>query len=161
MLTPVLQHETYLPEFPSGFAPLADKLSYAAPTLFSRPPIVLIAEDDPMLRRLLTIVLEQGGCTVTGVANGADAVEQFADGTFDLVLLDIMMPVMDGFSACTLIRTHSSVPIILLSAFSSSEVSTKASFSGASLFLNKPIRPKDLKDQIAQVLPSHLSIQAD
>jgi DNA-binding response OmpR family regulator len=119
-------------------------------------PLLLIAEDDVVLRRLLTATLEHAHYRVIAVANGAEAVRVFQQHKVDLVILDIMMPVMDGLAACTQIRALSTVPILLLSAFSSTEVKYKARRSGASLFLNKPIRPAELKQHIQTLLQTFL-----
>ena len=116
-------------------------------------PLLMIAEDDPVLQRLLKSVLERSCYRVITVANGAEAVSTFQQHNFDLVILDIMMPVMDGLDACTQIRSLSTtVPILLLSAFSSVEVKLKAKHRGASLFLHKPIRATDLKRHIQSFL---------
>lgn len=161
MLAPLIQHENLFPILSSRLPKLLPKTSQ---TLHPMPVFearVLVVEDDAALRRLLTMLLERENYHVVAVANGAEAVSTFAQYAFDLILMDIMMPIMDGLSACAHIRTHSAVPIILLSAFSSAEIKAKAKNSGASHFLHKPIRPKELKQQLQQFLSKPVHSKCD
>ncbi len=122
-------------------------------TVETAKPLLMVAEDDAVLQRLLRVTLERAHYRVIAVSNGAEAVSLFQQHKFDLVMLDIMMPVMDGLDACAQIRSVSTtIPILLLSAFSSAEVKHKARHRGASLFLNKPVRPTELKQHIQSLL---------
>jgi DNA-binding response OmpR family regulator len=152
MLAPLVMRET--PCSPSvGTLPKAGNFCSTAEVVH---PSILIAEDDTMLRRLFTLTLERYGYTVVPVSNGAEATYNFSQQHFDLVLLDVMMPVMDGLAACAQIRSRSTVPIIVLTAFSSGDIKVKAYRCGASLFVTKPIRPVELKEQIQSLLPAYL-----
>lgn len=153
MLAPIIQQDAMLPHLVSRFTGLLTKATGAKQATSVSQPQLLLAEDDATLRRLLTMILEREHYRVVAVPNGAEAVTVFPQYEFDIVLMDIMMPIMDGLSACANIRTQSNVPIILLSAFSSSEVKSKARHSGASYFLRKPIRPDELKKHLHQFLP--------
>jgi DNA-binding response OmpR family regulator len=77
---------------------------------------VLLVEDEPSIAEPLVSALEREGHEVVHAANGADAVRLEAAGSFDIVLLDLRLPDMDGFDVCRTIRTTSSVPIIIVSA---------------------------------------------
>ena len=77
---------------------------------------ILIADDEELIRSLVVKYAKFEGHTVTEAANGMEAVELCRKNDFDIVILDIMMPELDGFSACREIRRTSSVPVILLSA---------------------------------------------
>jgi len=153
MLAPFTQQDIRVPQRASQLTGVLAKTTLTKQPMSASKPLLLIAEDDAVLRRLLTMILEREHYRVVGVSNGAEAVSTFAQDEFDLVLLDIMMPEMDGFSACANIRKQSTVPIILLSAFSSPEVKIQARHSGASFFLNKPIRPHELKRHLQLFLP--------
>ncbi len=77
---------------------------------------VLIAEDEPKLRALVVSYLRKEGFIVAEASNGKEAMERFEEDNFDLVILDIMMPVRDGLSVCREIRSQSMVPIVMLTA---------------------------------------------
>ncbi len=80
---------------------------------------VLLADDDTDLRFLTACTLEDDGWEVTGVSNGSEAIEQLCQATFDLIILDAQMPVMDGFEACRLIRQDprfTAIPVVFLTA---------------------------------------------
>jgi len=153
MLAPMIQHNQVIPHLSSKISTLWPNATLAAASNLSDGPLILVAEDDAIMRRLLTLILERDHFRVVAVTNGAEAVAVFAHYDFDLVLMDIMMPIMDGFNACASIRRASSVPIVLISAFSSIDVKAKAKRSGASHFLNKPCHPKELKKQLHAWLP--------
>jgi CheY-like chemotaxis protein len=118
MLAYLAPHNQSLSHHASCFTcPLPLDTGMALPDELTKP-LLLIAEDDVVLRRLLTATLERAHYRVIAVANGDEAVRAFQQQKVDLVILDIMMPVMDGLAACTQIRALSTVPILLLSAFS-------------------------------------------
>ena len=77
---------------------------------------VLVAEDDRNIADLLKMYLEKEGYAVTWAPDGGQALEKFRAIKPDLVLLDVMMPVMDGWSVCRAIRAESKTPIIMLTA---------------------------------------------
>jgi two-component system, OmpR family, response regulator MtrA len=77
---------------------------------------VLIVEDDPSIREATALGLERSGFRVTSARDGGEGLERFHGDRFDLVVLDVMLPVVDGFQVCRDIRKESSVPIIMLTA---------------------------------------------
>lgn len=77
---------------------------------------VLVVEDDPTVRETATLLLERAGLRVSAVGDGAEAVDIVAANHFDLVLLDLMLPSLDGFEVCRAIRRESQVPIVMLTA---------------------------------------------
>ena len=80
---------------------------------------ILLAEDDPQIREIITDYFSQksdGGICLTCAENGTDALECFRNTAFDLIMLDIMMPGIDGFSLCREIRAGSDVPVLFLTA---------------------------------------------
>jgi diguanylate cyclase (GGDEF)-like protein len=105
-------------------------------------PCALIADDDPGIRLTLSALLEQKGYSVVGVENGLEAVQAFSNHSVDIVLLDIRMPEMDGFSACRAIRelaNGKSVPILMLTGQDDTESIKNAYEAGATDFVSKPI----------------------
>ena len=82
---------------------------------------ILIVEDDLDIQELLKNFLQEVGYAVTLASDGIEAISLFASTHFDLILLDIMLPKIDGFTVCELIRKQSSVPIIMLTALNGEE----------------------------------------
>jgi len=77
---------------------------------------VLLVEDDPSIREVTALGLEQAGFRVTTAADGRDGLARFRDGRFALVVLDVMLPELDGLEVCREIRRESRVPVLMLSA---------------------------------------------
>ena len=104
---------------------------------------VLIVDDEEATREILQIILEMTGYQVFSAEDGADALEKVADHLPDIILLDMMMPKMDGL-------TH--LPIIILSGNSFDRVERQSLAAGANCFLAKPIDPEDLLAHMEQLL---------
>jgi CheY-like chemotaxis protein len=114
---------------------------------------VLVAEDNAVNQRLAARLLEKRGHRVTVTANGREAVEALADQTFDLVLMDVQMPEMDGFEATALIREKEQhkgghIPIIALTAHAMKGDKDRCLAAGMDGYLAKPIRPQELDDAL-------------
>ena len=77
---------------------------------------ILIVEDDMDIQELLQEFLQEAGYKADIAGDGVEAVDRFANNPYDLILLDIMLPKIDGFTVCELIRKQSQVPIIMLTA---------------------------------------------
>jgi CheY-like chemotaxis protein len=115
---------------------------------FDRPDVlrILLAEDHPINQRVVQLILAPYGVEIVTVGNGAEAVEAFAADRFDLVLMDMQMPVMDGLSATRAIRAHEAAhssqrrtPVIMLSANAMEQHRQEALEAGADLHVAKPI----------------------
>lgn len=119
---------------------------------------VLVAEDHPVNRKFVGILLEKMGYTATFCENGQLAVDAARNGTFDLVLMDVHMPVMDGLAATRAIRelgnAMASVPIIALTADVMNEAKERASAAGVNDFVPKPVQIAQLQDAIRRCLPA-------
>ena len=105
---------------------------------------LLICDDEIDILNALKIYLEADGYVVTSASNGLDAVKLCAVQTFDLVLLDIMMPQMDGIAALSEIRKHSNVPVIFLTAKSEDADKVFGLNLGADDYVTKPFNPAEL-----------------
>src|ERR687887_2401018 len=77
---------------------------------------LLLVEDDASIREIATLGLEQAGFRVTATGDGREALVRFRQGAFDLVVLDVMLPSLDGFEVCREIRRDSRTPIVMLTA---------------------------------------------
>ncbi len=117
----------------------------AAPTREKTRLSVLIAEDNPISQRHLVARLESLGYDVVGCAsNGEDAVKMTMDAKPSLVIMDVMMPKMDGIEAAKQITSYSPVPIILLTGKSTEELADRAIEAGVFAYLIKPVTKKEL-----------------
>jgi two-component system, sensor histidine kinase and response regulator len=114
---------------------------------------LLLAEDNFLNQEVILHWLKKTGVAVTVVENGAQAVEQLQKQRFDLVLMDLQMPVMDGFEAVQKIRTFDSdTTIIALSATTLDEDKRNAFSAGMNAYLGKPIDEKELYQTVSQFL---------
>ena len=112
---------------------------------------ILVVDDDELVLIALEALLAPSGYEVTTANNGDDALEKLSKTKFDLMILDILMPGMNGFELCEKIRVldaYKGVPIIMLTAKSGSEDKKRGLELGANLFLPKPIAPQQLIDLI-------------
>ena len=99
---------------------------------------VLIVEDDPDVRRITELAFQEVGARTQVATNGAEGLRNFFTEKPDLVILDVMMPEIDGFEVCYRLRQVSNVPIILLTALNSDEEIIRGLDSGADDFITKP-----------------------
>ncbi len=113
---------------------------------------VLIVEDDKNIADLLQLYLEKEGYAVTIAADGGQGLEKFRAIQPDLVLLDVMMPVMDGWTLCRTIREESQTPIIMLTAKSETDDKVTGLKSGADDYITKPFEMKEVLARIEAVL---------
>lgn len=113
---------------------------------------VLIADDEIRMRRVIADYLAAKGYKTVEAANGSEAVLMCQRMPIDLVLLDVMMPQMDGFEACRVIREHSAVPIIMLTARGEENDELQGFSLGADEYIAKPFSLKILAARIEAVL---------
>ncbi len=116
---------------------------------------ILVVDDEPMARNLLRLMLVRDGFDVREAANGNDALAMLDTNQPDLILLDVMMPGMDGLTVCEEVRNRESgsdVPIIMLSARTDSESMRLGKKSGATKYLSKPISADKLTHHVREIL---------
>ena len=113
---------------------------------------VLVVEDDKNIAELLQMYLEKEGYAVTMAHDGGAGLSKFRAIRPDLVLLDVMMPVMDGWSVCKAIRTESQTPIIMLTAKGETDDKVIGLKSGADDYITKPFEMKEVLARIEAVL---------
>ena len=118
----------------------------------------LLADDHPVNRKVVEMILSQANVELTSVENGAEALQAYRDGAFDVVLMDMQMPVMDGLTATREIRLHETAmglkrtPIIMLTANALAEHIASAEAAGADRHLAKPFDAAELL-QLVTTLP--------
>ncbi|WP_372791201.1 response regulator [Paraconexibacter sp.] len=117
-----------------------------------RAPRILLADDERSVQTLLTFALEKDGYDVVVAANGVEALERFKEQTFDLVVLDVMMPQVDGLEVCRRLRAKSSVPIIMLTARSEEIDKVLGLELGADDYITKPFSLRELSSRVRAAL---------
>ena len=113
---------------------------------------VLIVEDDHNIAELLQMYLEKEGYAVTTAGDGGKGLEKFRAIKPDLVLLDVMMPVMDGWAVCKTIRAESQTPVIMLTAKGETDDKVTGLKTGADDYITKPFEMKEVLARIEAVL---------
>jgi CheY-like chemotaxis protein len=115
---------------------------------------ILVAEDDAANQNLFEVLLKKMGCQFVIVSDGKEAVEKVTAENFDLVLMDIQMPVMNGCDATKAIRRAGiTTPIIAVTAFAMVGDSKKCLDAGCDDYLSKPINQKELMEMLQKYLP--------
>jgi len=113
---------------------------------------ILIVDDEQKIRELIRKYAEFEGHTVSEAENGMEAVQVFKKGDYDIIIMDIMMPVLDGLSAAREIRKISEVPIIMLSARGEEYDKIGGFQSGADDYVVKPFSPKELMLRVDAIM---------
>ena len=113
---------------------------------------ILVVDDEPDLRDAVRVYLEMHGYSVLQAADGQEAVEKVRTTLPDLVVLDVMMPVMDGIAALQQIRTLSAVPVIMLTVKGDEDDKVRALRLGADDYVTKPFSQRELLARIESVL---------
>lgn len=111
-------------------------------------PKILVVDDDPAISEMLTIVLEAEGFEPIAVTDGNEAVPAFHEHEPELILLDLMLPGMNGVDICRAIRSESAVPIVMLTAKTDTVDVVLGLESGADDYITKPFKPKELVARI-------------
>lgn len=117
---------------------------------------ILIVDDEITVRRLLRFMLEHAGFTVVEAEDGYSALTQVKDARPDAIILDVMMPNMDGLQTCQILRGQEAtadLPIIMLSAKTTPEAMVDGLEAGANEYLTKPVARNVLLETIGKVIP--------
>jgi two-component system KDP operon response regulator KdpE len=114
--------------------------------------LILVVDDEARMRRFMHMNLDLEGYRVIEAENGLEALTRVREDLPDLVLLDVMMPEMDGFETLRLIRETSSVPVIMLTVKSEEEDRVRGLELGADDYVTKPFSPRELASRIKAVL---------
>ena len=115
-------------------------------------PNILVVDDDPNISRLVTLYLETEGYEVRNAARGDDAVNEFSRLPPDLMLLDVMLPGMDGYQVLKSVRKSSSIPVIMLTARDETFDKVLGLELGADDYITKPFDAKELVARVKAVL---------
>jgi two-component system, OmpR family, KDP operon response regulator KdpE len=113
---------------------------------------VLVVDDEPQIRRALRLVLRANGYTVTEVAAGEAALDALATSTYDLMILDLVLPDVDGVEVCRRVREWSQMPVLILSAHGEEDIKVRALDEGADDFVTKPFSTAELLARMRRAL---------
>jgi two-component system KDP operon response regulator KdpE len=117
--------------------------------------LVLVVDDEPRMVNFMRLNLELEGMRVISASNGREAIDHVRDDMPDVVLLDIMMPVMDGFEALRRLRQFSQVPVIVLTAKDEEDDRIKGLELGADDYIGKPFSHRELVSRLRAVMRRH------
>ncbi len=113
---------------------------------------ILVVDDEPLYLRLLKVNLESEGYEIATANNGLEALDQISQSTPNLIIMDVMMPKMDGITACERIRQFSNVPIILLTARTEEQDRVAGLNIGADDYVTKPFSATELVARVRAIL---------
>jgi two-component system response regulator MtrA len=116
------------------------------------PRRILIADDDPSIAALIKVTLEDPRYSITAVSNGLEAIKAFEEGSFAMIMLDVMMPYVDGFEVCQRVRAESDVPIIMLTARDGTDDIVHGFELGADDYITKPFKAAELIARVEAIL---------
>jgi two-component system, cell cycle response regulator DivK len=126
-------------------------------TTKSQKPRVLLVDDYPDAREMYTEYLEFSGFEVVEAGNGMEALQQALESTPDIILMDLSLPVMDGWEATRRLKADkrtASIPVVALTGHALAGISEGAKRAGCDAFITKPCLPEDLVKEIRKVLDS-------
>ena len=115
-------------------------------------PRILLVDDELSVQKLLTYPLRKEGYDVIPALDGREALERLREDNFDLVVLDVMLPRMDGFDVCRAIRSRSTVPIIMLTAKTEETDKVHGLELGADDYITKPFSVREFRSRVKAVL---------
>ncbi|HEX5066137.1 MAG TPA: response regulator [Myxococcota bacterium] len=120
-------------------------------------PRILVVDDSPTMRQLLGLALRKLGAEIVQASDGMDAMRKLLGDRFDLALVDINMPVMDGLKLIQLVRAEDalrSLPIVVITTEGSDSPREQAMTLGANAYLTKPVEPGSVFELVRELLPT-------
>ena len=118
----------------------------------SEAPRILLVDDERSVQTLLTYPLRKDGYDVISASTGQEALDRFREGQFDLVVLDVMLPEVDGYDVCRRLRAESAVPIIMLTAKAEELDKVLGLELGADDYITKPFSMREFRSRVKAVL---------
>ena len=122
---------------------------------------ILVVDDETQIRRLIRKYAEFEGFAVFEAENGMQAIDMCRESNYDIVIMDVMMPELDGFSACTEIRKFSSVPMIMLSARGEEYDRIHGFENGVDDYVVKPFSPRELMMRVNAIIKRYAGKEED
>jgi DNA-binding response OmpR family regulator len=124
-------------------------------------PRILLVDDEQSVQKLLTYPLRKEGYDVVSAIDGREALDRLRDSAFDLVVLDVMLPKVDGFDVCRQIRASSAVPIIMLTAKAEEIDKVLGLELGADDYITKPFSLREFRSRVRAVLRRAELVRSD
>jgi DNA-binding response OmpR family regulator len=124
-------------------------------------PRILLVDDEDSVQKLLAYPLRKEGYDVVSAIDGREALDRLRDGAFDLVVLDVMLPKLDGFEVCRQVRARSTVPIIMLTAKTEEIDKVLGLELGADDYITKPFSVREFRSRVKAVLRRAELVRAD
>lgn len=118
----------------------------------AQPETALVIEDDDDIRRLLEMTIAQAGLAVESASTGQEGLTQAQQQIYSMITVDIGLPDLNGLDVVRSLRDHYTGPVVIISARSSDTDREASLAAGADLFLTKPFRPRELRQQFASLL---------
>lgn len=118
-------------------------------------PRILIVDDEADIIELIRRYALREGYEVTAVSNGKEAVEACVNNDFDIIIMDVMMPDIDGFSACKIIRSRKDIPVLMLSARGTEYDKLFGFEAGVDDYVTKPFSPRELMARVNVIINRH------
>ena len=118
----------------------------------SQAPRILLVDDEQSVQKLLSFPLRKEGYEVVAALDGRQALDRLRETSFDLVVLDLMLPLVDGFEVCRQVRSRSSVPIIMLTARADEIDKVLGLELGADDYITKPFSVREFRSRVKAVL---------
>jgi DNA-binding response OmpR family regulator len=115
-------------------------------------PRILLVDDEQSIQTLLSYPLRKDGYHVTSALDGGEALQRFEEGRFDLVILDLMLPRLDGVEVCRQLRSQSQVPIIMLTAKANETDKVAGLEVGADDYITKPFSMREFRSRVKAAL---------
>jgi DNA-binding response OmpR family regulator len=122
---------------------------------------ILLVDDEQPIQTLLSFPLQRDGYEVVAASDGREALQRFGEGRFDLVVLDLMLPKMDGLEVCRRMRARSDVPIIMLTAKSDESDKVFGLELGADDYITKPFSVREFRSRVKAVLRRTAAARTD
>ena len=122
------------------------------PDMADRPPRILLVDDEQAIQTLLSYPLQKDGYEVVQASDGREALARFGEAAFDLVVLDVMMPRLDGLEVCRRLRAKSTVPIIMLTAKAEEIDKVLGLELGADDYITKPFSLREFRSRVKAAL---------
>jgi DNA-binding response OmpR family regulator len=116
---------------------------------------ILVVDDEPHIAQIMKLTLEHSGYEVAVAGDGAEGLKKAKEWEPDLILLDLMLPNIDGYKVCRLLKfdqKYQHIPIILVSAMGEAQNKELGKQVGADLYMSKPFKPDELLDQVENLL---------
>jgi DNA-binding response OmpR family regulator len=124
-------------------------------------PRILLVDDEHSIQKLLTYPLRKEGYEVVSAMDGRQALDRLRDGRYDLVVLDVMLPELDGFEVCRQVRARSAVPIIMLTAKADEIDKVLGLELGADDYITKPFSVHEFRSRVKAVLRRAALVRVD